>query len=160
MSIFVFRLLNLWDCRQCTSQRQWSLPTGEVEKVQWNQFDPFRFLVTSDAGDIFYIDSRQESVGDENRVEKAHEDAVSGKSDPSRSVQDGAGESLFLGLALHSTAKNCLATCGVDGVVKIWSLDNAGQSPLRLVTKKKLKLVRTSCLSKLGVGWLRRHCFV
>jgi len=122
-------LINLWDCRQCTSQRHWSITNGEIEKVYWNTWDPFRFLATSDIGDIFTIDSRQEIIRNEDRMEKAHEEAVSG-------------------LALHSTWKNCLATCGVDGLVKIWRIEETGsKKPLKFVTKKKLNLGRLFCCS-------------
>ena len=53
------RYARVFDCRSENSYKKWKV-SGEVEKVLWNHFNPFTFLVATETGVVQMIDVRND----------------------------------------------------------------------------------------------------
>ncbi|PSN34545.1 Periodic tryptophan protein 1 [Blattella germanica] len=53
------RIARVFDCRVNDAHKDWEV-AGEVEKVLWNHFNPYNFIVGTSSGSIHYIDCRND----------------------------------------------------------------------------------------------------
>merc|ERR1712150_202264 len=82
----------VYDCRTPDKAvKTWTLP-GEVERVLWNQHDPYCFLASSETGHLFYLGARTDKP---LFTLSAHSGAVSG-------------------LSLSTSVPGCLVSCSDD----------------------------------------------
>ncbi|KAG1689102.1 Periodic tryptophan protein 1 [Nymphon striatum] len=112
----------LFDCRN-TSQgaKSWSF-NSEVEKVLWNHFDPYHFLVSTDTGLVHYMDVRSEvPVFDI----KAHSESITG-------------------LSLSNHCPGCLMTVSTDQSFKVWDIFD---SQPECILEHDFRLGQMYCLS-------------
>ncbi|XP_034946754.1 periodic tryptophan protein 1 homolog [Chelonus insularis] len=116
------KTVKVFDCRVDDTFKSWET-TGEVERVLWNHFDPNYFFISTDNGNIEYIDSRQ---GKHLWEVKAHEKEVTG-------------------LSLSSSCPGLLVTTSNDGVIKVW--DAVNHESLTEIWEKKLNLGNIQCLA-------------
>jgi len=90
------------DCRSPESNiKSWKF-NAEVERVLWNHFSPYNFLVSTEDGHVFCCDVRTDSPV---YTLKAHDDAIPG-------------------LALSSQVPGCLVTASADETVKVWDIQD------------------------------------
>lgn len=91
------KTVRVYDCRSADVHKTWTLD-GEVERVTWNQHDPYHFLTSTDTGNVYYVDVRNESTV---FTLKAHTSATTG-------------------LVLSSGIAGCLLTASSDKTIKLW----------------------------------------
>ncbi|KAJ7379071.1 rRNA-processing protein [Desmophyllum pertusum] len=90
------------DCRSPESNiKSWKFD-AEVERVLWNHFSPYNFLVSTETGHVFCCDVRTDTPV---FTLKAHDDAIPG-------------------LALSSQVPGCLVTASADETVKVWDIQD------------------------------------
>lgn len=105
------------DCRNpesCT--KSWKL-NGEVEQTAWNHCSPFNFLASTDQGDVYYFDVRQDTPV----------------------FQISAHDGPVTGMSLSSQIPGCLVTASSDKMVKVWDFKEG--SPV-FVMSKDMKMGR------------------
>ena len=91
----------LFDCKSENNYKEWVVD-GEVEKVLWNHFNPFTFMVSTDQGNIHMFDARQDkSLWTLN----AHSEGVNG-------------------MSLSTQCPDCLITASSDKTVKVWDISD------------------------------------
>ncbi|XP_046420036.1 periodic tryptophan protein 1 homolog [Neodiprion fabricii] len=111
----------LFDCRTENNFKLWEC-AGEVERVLWNHFDPNYCFISTDNGNIHYIDIRNEKP---LWLLSAHEKEVTG-------------------LSLSTSCPGLLVSCSTDSYVKVWdAVDN--KTP-ELVWETKTNLGALQCL--------------
>lgn len=111
------------DCRSPESNIKFWKFGAEVERVLWNHFSPFNFLVSTEDGHVFCCDVRADGPV---FTLKAHDNAIPG-------------------LALSSQVPGCLVTASADETVKVWDIQDNKPS---FVASKNLQIGRilhTSC---------------
>jgi len=96
--------VSIGDC-QSTAFKTFKVCDSEIEKVIWNQYNPYFLLCSTSDGQVFCYDVRNTqkavySIG-------AHNDSVTG-------------------LSLSSQINGCLITASTDKVVKVWDIDENG----------------------------------
>ncbi|VDM92415.1 unnamed protein product [Onchocerca ochengi] len=109
--------VGITDCRKCDALfRQWEV-SGEVERLTWNHFSPFYFFVVTENGHFYYMDTR--------------------KNEPiiSKKIHEGGARSVVQSYY----TKDLLSTCGEDGMLKIWRLQE-NSSDLELITEHNVNL--------------------
>ncbi|KAJ8869490.1 hypothetical protein PR048_028481 [Dryococelus australis] len=111
--------VRLFEC-QSNSSKTWKV-SGEVERVLWDHFNPYHFLVGTNNGNIEYFDVRTDKA---LWCVAAYEKEVTG-------------------LALSKKCRGLLVTAGCESVVKIWDLNTTKPE---LVAEKKMKLGAIQCL--------------
>lgn len=112
------------DCRSPESNiKSWKFD-AEVERVLWNHFSPYNFLVSTENGHVFCCDVRTDTPV---FILKAHDDAIPG-------------------LALSSQVPGCLVTASADETVKVWDIQDNKPS---FVASRNLQMGRilNSCCS-------------
>lgn len=115
------RLVRLYDCRDEVSTMQWALD-GEVERVLWDPYNPFGFLASTEEGNVYYLDARQDkTLWNLN----AHSDSCTG-------------------ISLSSDCPGCLVTVSADRSLKVW--DIASGKP-EFIIEKRFKLGLLHCIS-------------
>jgi len=116
------KVVRLFDCASDNTFKQWNVD-GEVEKVLWNHFDPFTFLVATDTGVVQMFDARN----DDKAVWtlKAHSEGVNG-------------------LVMSTQCPGCLITGSSDKTIKVW--DIADGKPT-CVHEQNMKLGMIHCMS-------------
>lgn len=93
------RTVRLFDCRDPKKANKfWEMP-GEIERVCWDNFDPFYLCASSDSGHVYRMDVRSDKP---LLCSKIHDKAVTGLSIP---------------------MKNILATVGQDNFIRIGNLE-------------------------------------
>lgn len=116
--------VKLFDCRQSNDEnaqyKKW-LVEGEVEKVKWNPNEKYHFAVGTNAGKIYYFDSRT--------------------TEPLWSVD--AHEQEITDMAFNTTTKNAFTTASVDNYLKVW---NMNESACKLVHSQHCKVAKVYCL--------------
>ncbi|VIO88292.1 Uncharacterized protein BM_BM4703 [Brugia malayi] len=109
--------VGLTDCREFNNlSRQWEV-SGEVERLTWNHFSPFYFFVVTDSGHFYYMDTRKN------------------KPVISKKVHEGGARSVVQ----SCYTKGLLSTCGEDGLLKIWRLEES-MCDLEFVTEHNVNL--------------------
>lgn len=93
------RIARVFDCRIEDAHMDWEV-NGEVERVLWNHFSPYNFIVGTSTGSIHYIDCRNKKPLWEL---SAHAKEVTG-------------------VALSSQCPGMLLTAGGDGCLKTWDI--------------------------------------
>jgi len=91
------KTVRVYDCRSADVHKTWTLD-GEVERVTWNQHNPYYFLASTDTGHVYYVDVRNELTV---FTLKAHTAATTG-------------------LVLSSGIAGCLLTASSDKTIKLW----------------------------------------
>ncbi|TRY73816.1 hypothetical protein TCAL_02578 [Tigriopus californicus] len=91
----------VFDCRG-SEFKAWQVE-GEVEKVVWNHFNPFTFLVATDTGYVQMIDVRQEKAP--IWTLQAHSEGVNG-------------------LSLSTQCPDMMVTVSSDRTMKVWDIAN------------------------------------
>lgn len=91
----------IFDCNQ-TSHKSWNVD-GEVEKVLWDHFNPFNFMVATEKGFIYMMDARNDSKS--IWTLSAHSEGVNG-------------------LSLSSQCPGLLVTGSSDKTMKVWDISN------------------------------------
>lgn len=114
------KLSRVFDCRLEDSYRTWVV-NGEVERVLWNHFSPFNFLVGTNTGTVHCIDCRTDTP----------------------LWQLSAHTKEITGLALSSQCPGMLVTAGGDGKLKTWDILDGKPS---LVYDQQQKLGGLLCL--------------
>jgi len=116
------KFVRLFDCSSENTFKQWKA-SGEVEKVLWNHFDPFSFMVATDSGIVQMFDARQ----DDKAVWtlNAHSEGVNG-------------------LVLSTQCPGCLVTASSDKTMKVW--DIADGKPT-CIHEQNMKLGMIHCMS-------------
>jgi len=114
-------LVRLFDCRAPDSCKSWGVG-GEIERVVWDHFNPFRCLAATDSGSVHYMDVRQEKP---IWTLSAHSEAVTG-------------------LTLSAQVPGLVTTASSDGSLKVW--DIAGDQPA-FVTEREVKLGQLQVLA-------------
>ena len=110
------------DCRSPDdSEKSWTLP-GEVERVLWNDGNPYTFFVSCDTGHVIELDVRSTEP---LFTLSAHSQAVTG-------------------LSLCSFTSTCLATASDDKTVKVWDIKDNKPS---LVLEKNMQMGELQCCS-------------
>ncbi|XP_068710314.1 periodic tryptophan protein 1 homolog [Montipora foliosa] len=105
------------DCRSPESNiKSWKF-NSEVERVLWNHFSPFNFLVSTENGHVFCCDVRTDAPV---YTLKAHDEAIPG-------------------IALSSQVPGCLVTASADETVKVWDIQDNKPS---LVSSRNLQMGR------------------
>lgn len=90
------------DCRSPESNiKSWKFG-AEVERVLWNHFSPYNFLISTEDGHVFCCDVRADGPV---FTLKAHDNAIPG-------------------LALSSQVPGCLVTASADETVKVWDIQD------------------------------------
>lgn len=116
--------IKLFDCRQSdnesTNYKKW-IVDGEVERIKWNPNDKYHFVAGTNAGKIYYFDSRA--------------------TEPLWSVE--AHEKELTDFGFNKSAPSMLTTTSVDNFVKVWKFDS---SSCNLVHSQHYKLGRIHCL--------------
>jgi len=92
----------LFDCTSENTYKQWKVD-GEVEKVLWNHFNPFTFLVATDQGTVQLFDARQEDKP--LWTLNAHNEGVNG-------------------MSLSTQCPDCLVTGSSDKTIKVWDISD------------------------------------
>lgn len=94
------------DCRDTSGQAsaEWKFE-GQVERIQWNHFNPFTSFVATDDGTLRYIDMRK--AGETVWKVKAHEDSIGG-------------------LSLSAVTRGLLTTVGHDQILNVWKVQDDG----------------------------------
>lgn len=119
--------IKLFDCRQSDNEssqyKQW-IVEGEVEKVKWNPNDKYHFVAGTNAGKIYYFDSRT--------------------TEPLWTIE--AHEKEVTDFGFNKSAPNMLTSTSVDNYVKIWKF---GPSICELIHSHHYKLGRIHCLDEL-----------
>lgn len=111
------------DCRNPESNiKSWKF-NSEVERVLWNHFSPFNFLVSTENGHVFCCDVRTD---DPVYTLKAHDDAIPG-------------------LALSSQVPGCLVTASADETVKVWDIQDNKPSLVTSRNPQMGRLLNTQC---------------
>jgi len=108
-------IVRVFDCRTVDQHKKWTV-NGEVERVIWDHFNPYCCLVSTDKGQVQYIDVRKDS--DPVWTLSAHSEAVTG-------------------LTMSTQCPGCICTVSQDKVLKVW--DIAGESP-QFVCERDVKL--------------------
>ena len=121
MLIIAYRKVRIYDCNQEGSHKCWKVD-GEVEKVLWNHFNPYTFLVATEKGMIHMIDARQDSKP--LWALSAHSEGING-------------------MALSTQCPDCLVTGSSDQTMKVW--DIANNKPT-CILEKDLKIGRVHSL--------------
>jgi len=116
------KYVRLFDCSSENTFKQWKAD-GEVEKVLWNHFDPFSFLVATDSGIVQMFDARQ----DDKAVWtlNAHSEGVNG-------------------LVLSTQCPGCLITGSSDKTIKVWDISDGKPTH---VHEQNMKLGMIHCMS-------------
>jgi len=118
--------VKLFDCRQSDNEssqyKQW-IVEGEVEKVKWNPNDKYHFVAGTNAGKIYYFDSRT--------------------TEPLWCIE--AHEKEITDFGFNTKAPSMLTTTSVDSLVKIWKFDT---STCDFVHSHHYKLGRIHCLDE------------
>jgi len=114
-------LVRLFDCRAPDSCKSWGVG-GEIERVVWDHFNPFKCLAATDSGSVHYMDVRQEKP---IWTLSAHSEAVTG-------------------LTLSPQVPGLVTTVSSDGALKVW--DIAGDQPA-FVTEREMKLGQLQVLA-------------
>lgn len=116
--------IKLFDCRQSDNEgsqyKQWIIE-GEVEEVKWNPNDKYHFVAGTNAGKIYYFDSRA--------------------TEPLWTIE--AHEKEVTDFGFNTKAPSMLTSTSVDSFVKIWKFDSTSCSP---VHSHHYKLGRIHCL--------------
>ena len=110
----------VYDCNQ-ESFKSWKVD-GEVEKVLWNHFNPYTFLVATEKGMVHMVDVRQD--GKSLWKLSAHSEGING-------------------MALSTQCPDCLVTGSSDKTMKVW--DIANNKPT-CILEKDLKIGRVHSL--------------
>ncbi|XP_050393100.2 periodic tryptophan protein 1 homolog [Patella vulgata] len=113
--------VKVYDCRNPnTTNRTWNLQ-GEVERIVWNHFSPMHFFASTDNGQVFYFDIREDKP---IYKFKPHDKAVTG-------------------LCLSSQIPGLLVTTSDDKKLKVWDVqDNKPQH----IIEKNLKINELHCV--------------
>lgn len=118
--------VKLFDCRQSNDEqaqyKKWILE-GEVEKVKWNPSEKYHFIAGTNAGKIYYFDSRA--------------------SDPLWTVE--AHEKEVTDFAFNSKVPNFLTTSSTDNYLKMW---NFNETSCNLVHSQHCKVGKVHCLNE------------
>lgn len=133
--------IKLFDCRQSDNEgsqyKQWILE-GEIEKVKWNPSEKYHFIAGTNAGKIYYFDSRA--------------------TEPIWTID--AHESEITDFGFNKSAPSMLTTTSVDNYVKVWKFDS---SSCQLINSHHYKLGRIHCLHEnpennwiIGIGGDKR----
>lgn len=91
----------IFDCNQ-VSHKSWDVD-GEVEKVLWDHFNPFNFMVATEKGYVYMMDARNDSKS--IWTLSAHSEGVNG-------------------LSLSSQCPGLLITGSSDKTMKVWDISN------------------------------------
>lgn len=91
------------DCRTPAAHRAWHLPP-EIERVAWDQLNPFCFAMSNNEGKVAYVDCRQD--------------------EPLWTVQ--AHEKEVTGLILSNKVPGLMITVSTDGFMKTWDITRSG----------------------------------
>ena len=94
--------MRVFECNQ-NACKTWSVQ-GEVEKVLWNPFDPFTFLVATEQGIVHMFDARQDKKP--LWTLSAHSQGING-------------------MSLSTQCPNCLITGSSDKTVKVWDISDS-----------------------------------
>ena len=89
----------MYDCNQGAC-KSWKV-NGEIEKVLWNRFNPYNFLVATEQGYVHMIDARQDSK--HVWTLSAHSEGING-------------------MCMSSQCPGVLVTGSSDKTVKIWDI--------------------------------------
>jgi WD40 repeat protein len=118
--------VKLFDCRQSNDEKaqykQWILE-GEVEKVKWNPNEKYNFVAGTNAGKIYYFDSRQTEP---LWTKEAHESEVTD-------------------FTFNNKVKNCLTSSSVDNHIKIWDFND---SKCDLIYTQHCKVGKVHCMNE------------
>jgi len=110
------------DCRSpLENVKKWDLE-GEVERALWDTFSPFQFLASTDKGNVYCVDIRQEKP---IFTLSAHEQAATG-------------------VALSSAIPGLLVTTSPDKCMKVWDIQDGKPT---LVLKRHLHMDTLHCVS-------------
>lgn len=116
--------IKLFDCRQSDNEgsqyKQW-IVEGEIEKVKWNPNEKYHFIAGTNAGKIYYFDSR---ATEPLWMIEAHE----------KEITD---------FGFNTKAPTMLTSTSVDNFIKIWKFDSSSCTP---VHSHHYKLGRIHCL--------------
>ena len=94
-------IARVYDCNSGTC-KSWKVQ-GEVEKVLWNRFNPFQFLVATEQGYVHMVDARQD--GKHLWTLSAHSEGING-------------------ISMSSQCPGLLLTGSSDKTVKVWDINN------------------------------------
>jgi len=108
------KYVRIFDCRAQDTCKSWRVG-GEVEKVVWDHFSPYRCLASTDSGTVHCVDVRQEAP---IWTLAAHTEEVTG-------------------MSLSAQCPGCLTTVSQDKMMKVW--DISGDQP-QFVTERNVKL--------------------
>jgi len=92
----------IFDCNQ-VSHKSWTVD-GEVEKVLWDHFNPFNFIVATEKGFVYMMDARND--GKSIWTLSAHSEGVNG-------------------LSLSSQCPGLLVTGSSDKTMKVWDISKS-----------------------------------
>lgn len=106
---------------QFTTILRTPLADAEVERVLWNERNPFELLVASSSGHLSSRDSRKFTA--ELWSIEAHDSEVNG-----RTCRFDVSFTNLTGLSQHAKNTQCLVTAGNDELVKVWQMSD-GKSP-------------------------------
>jgi len=115
-------VVRLFDCTADNTFKQWKVD-GEVEKLLWNHFNPFTFLVATDKGVVQMFDARQDDQP--LWTLNAHSEGING-------------------MVLSSQCPDCLVTGSSDKTMKVW--DIADNKPT-CVQERNMKLGMIHCMA-------------
>lgn len=116
--------VRLYDCRDPETIQQsakiWNF-NGEIERIAWDLHDGNYFFASTNQGNIFYCDVRQDRhIWSKN----AHEKEVTG-------------------LALNAKCKGMLTTTSSDGTLKVWKYS---ESDANLVYEEDIGIGQVQCI--------------
>lgn len=118
--------IKLFDCRQSSNEqaqfKKWILE-GEVEKVKWNPSEKYHFIAGTNAGKMYYFDSRT--------------------SEPLWTVE--AHEKEITDFTFNAKVPNFLASSSIDNYLKVW---NFNESSCNLINSQHCKVGKVHCLSE------------
>ncbi|XP_067000824.2 periodic tryptophan protein 1 homolog [Anabrus simplex] len=116
-------LARVFDCRAADTFKAWQVE-GEIERVVWNHFDPFFFLVSTSIGGVHYIDCRSDKPVWQL---SAHTKEVTG-------------------LALSSCCPGLLITSSNEGELKTWDIMGEGSNSPVFISEKNMGIGAVQCL--------------